>query len=349
MATIQYNGIIRKLVIGFGNVFNQIQIARYNTDGSENERFLVPIAYAGKENYVARLQGDPNLDKKVQITLPAMSFEITGMKYDASRKQNTNQKNFAYANGGLTSQYNPVPYDFDFSLFIYVRNVEDGTQIIERILPYFTPDYTMKLNLIPEMGVVKEVPIVLNNVSHETTYEGDMSTKVRSIIWELNFTAKAFLYGPYNNATSIVKTVITNILEDNSLGNAQLTVKVGSGTTNYMQNEIVYQGPSLALSSSQGRVRSWNSNTNQLILTNTSGNFLINSPIVGADSNTNRLFLSYTYNINQTPTKLDTITITPYTANANVQSFTYNVSIQEANSRVVSSNSSTILGPRPLG
>ena len=156
MANVFYNRVIRKLVVGFGNLFNNITLVRYNPDESEAERFLVPIAYAQKELYVQRLQGDPNLDKKVQLTLPRMSFEMTGFKYDASRKQNTNIKNFAQNGSSFSTQYNPVPYDFDFSLNIYVRNIEDGTQMIEHILPYFTPDYTIKLNLIPEMGIKRD-------------------------------------------------------------------------------------------------------------------------------------------------------------------------------------------------
>ena len=107
MANICYNRIIRKLVVGFGNLFNNITLVRYNPDNTEAERVIVPIAYADKENYVLRLQADYNLDKKVQITLPRFSFEMTGFRYDASRKQNTNVKNFANTGQGLKNQYNP--------------------------------------------------------------------------------------------------------------------------------------------------------------------------------------------------------------------------------------------------
>ena len=141
MSTPTYNRIIRKLTVAFGDLFNNITLVRYNQDLTEQERFLVPIAYASKEMYVMRLQGDPDLDKKVRITLPAMSYILNGITYDSSRKLNTNHRNFATtATGGIISQYNPVPYDFDFSLFLYVRNIEDGNQIIEHILPFFTPD-----------------------------------------------------------------------------------------------------------------------------------------------------------------------------------------------------------------
>ena len=163
-----YNRVIRKLVVGFGNLFDNITLYRFKPDNTESERFIVPIVYASKERYVMRLEEDLNLDKKVQTTLPRMSFEMAGLSYDSSRKQNTNIKNFAGTSGtGVLAQYNPVPYNFDFNLYIYVRNIEDGTQIIEHILPFFTPDYTIKLNLIPEMGIIKEIPVVLNNTSHD--------------------------------------------------------------------------------------------------------------------------------------------------------------------------------------
>ena len=176
MANTFYNRNIRKLVVAFGNIFNEITLVRYNPDFTEAERMLVPIIYAPKENYVKRLEEDPTLGKKVQTILPRMSFELNGFNYDASRKLNTNVKNFAQTSHGLVSQYNPVPYNFDFSLYLYVRNIEDGTQIIEHILSYFAPDYTIKLNLIPEMGITKEIPIILNSATHDIEYEGEGRT-----------------------------------------------------------------------------------------------------------------------------------------------------------------------------
>jgi len=140
-----FQSTIRAVTLGFGNLFNQIQVIRHAEDGQEAERFLVPIQYSNKEKYVARLQGDPNLDRNVQITLPAMSFEMTGVKYDASRKQVTNSQNFySDQNGHIQRQFNPVPYNISFNLYIYTRNEEDGAQILETILPYFTPDYKSK-------------------------------------------------------------------------------------------------------------------------------------------------------------------------------------------------------------
>ena len=205
-----YNHIIRKLTIGFGDLFSKITLVRYNPDLTEAERFIVPIAYAPKELYVARLEGDANLDKKVQMTLPRMSFEMNGLTYDATRKQNTNVKNFANTTAGVLAQYNPVPYNFDFNLYVYVRNIEDGTQIIEHILPFFTPDYTIKINLIPEMGIVKEIPVVLNSSSYDITYEGPRDSDTRTIIWTLNFTVKGFIFGASSSA-GLIKESIASI------------------------------------------------------------------------------------------------------------------------------------------
>ena len=244
MANPQYNRIIRKLITGFGNLFNTITLVRYNPDESEQERIIVPIAYAQKEKYVQRLEGDPNLDKKVHMTLPRMSYEMTGLKYDETRKQNTNFKNFVNTPGGVLSQYNPVPYNFDFNLYIYVRNIEDGSQIIEYILPYFTPDYTIKLNLIPEMAQVKEIPIVLNSTEHEIQYEGARDSDPRMVIWTLNFTVKGYVFGATTTSGLITKS-ITNILTNTEDGtNVKFLMNAG-GTGQYKLGEIVYQGYTL--------------------------------------------------------------------------------------------------------
>ena len=152
-----YNRVIRKIVIGFGNLFDNIKLYRFDSVNETTEQMIVPIVYATKERYVMRLQDDPELDKKVKMTLPRMSFEMAGLNYDSTRKQNTNLKTVKETADGILQQYMPVPYNFDFNLYIYVRNIEDGTQIIEHILPFFTPDYTIKLNLVPEMGIVKKI------------------------------------------------------------------------------------------------------------------------------------------------------------------------------------------------
>jgi hypothetical protein len=324
MSNTYYPRIIRKLVIGFGNLFDGITLVRYNPDLTEAERFIVPIAYATKEKYVQRLEGDPNLDKKVQMTLPRMSFEMNGMTYDSSRKQITNIKNFSNASGIVKSQYNPVPYDFDFSLYVYVRNVEDGTQIIEHILPYFTPDYTIKLNLIPEMGITKEVPVVLKSTSYEVEYEGVRDSDPRLIIWTLNFTVKGFIFGATSGPVGLIKTSITNILNNISVNDNVVLNTANTGVGTYQVGEFVYQGYSLGTAVATGKVISFNNN--KLTLTNINGNFTSNQPIVGATTNAN-----YTFNSYQVPsTDIAQIVITPNPTTANANSnYTYTTTITE--------------------
>ena len=324
----QYNQIIRKIVVGFGNLFDDITLTRINPDGSEAQHMKVPLAYAPKERYVLRLQQDPDLDKKVQITLPRMSFEMTGMTYDTARKQITNVKNFAKSQNAdtLLSQYNPVPYDFDFSLYLYVRNIEDGTQIIENILPYFTPDYTIKLNLIPEMGIVKEIPVLLKNVSHEIEYEGDREHETRTIIWTLNFSVKGFVFGPVSEP-KIIKASITNFFDSTFSDADEVELNMNTGGLGlYQEGEFVYQGYSLNNSTASARVVSWTPTTNKLILNSMTGNFIVNKPIYGAKTGAVYSFGYYTV----LPQHLVKIEVTPNPPTANAGSdYTYTTDISE--------------------
>jgi hypothetical protein len=292
MANVFYNRIIRKIVVGFGNLFNEITMVRYNPDNSEAERFIVPIAYAAKEHYVQRLEADYNLDKKVQMTLPRLSFEMTGLRYDANRKQNTNIRNYHQGTSGVVGQYNPVPYDIDFSLYLYVRNIEDGTQVVEHILPYFTPDYTMKLNMIPEMGAVKEVPVILGDVTQDITYEGDRSSEPRMIIWTFNFTVKANFYGPVSSIDTI-KHSITNIYNQITEEDvAEFSIDSTSGVGEYQIGEMVYQGYTIETATARARVVEWTKN--KLSLTEINGNFISTLPIYGYKTNANYRFTSHT-------------------------------------------------------
>ena len=290
MAAIQYNRIIRKLVVGFGNLFNDITLVRYNKDMTEAERMIVPIVYADKELYVRRLEEDYTLDKKVQMSLPRMSFEMSGLTYDSTRKQNTNVRNVSKTSTGVIAQYNPVPYNFDFNLYIYVRNIEDGTQIIEHILPYFTPDYTIKLNLVPEMGIVKEVPVILNTTSSDIVYEGNRDSETRIIVWTLNFTAKGFIYGK-TTETGLITTSITNVLNQITPEDIAIFNMTAPGVGNYQQGEMVYQGYSFGTASATARVRTWSNE--KLHLTEINGNFISSQPIYGVNTNAHYNFSSY--------------------------------------------------------
>lgn len=322
-----YHRIIRKLVIGFGNLFNNITLTRYNQDGTEDRKVKVPIIYSPKEKYVARLVGDPELNKKVQITLPRMSFDLLGMEYDTTRKQVTNQRNIVNSGNPNTklAQYNPVPYNFDFSLYIYVRNIEDGTQIIEHILPYFTPDYTIKLNLVPTMGITKQVPILLNKVDYHIEYEGDQESQARIVIWTLNFTAKAFIYGPVTEV-SIIRESIANVLQlDGLLKTDQVSLNMNPGGIGiFKEGETVYQGFSLNTATATGTVISYHNNV--LIINNINGLFRTESTVIGADSQAEYTLDSF----DQTNSKYVITTITPDPANTVPgNAFTYNTVVKE--------------------
>jgi hypothetical protein len=287
MSNATYHQIIRKLIVGFGSVFDNITMIRHDSNGNEEQRIKVPIVYAPKEKYVNRLLGDPNLDKKVQITLPRLSYDLTNMYYDSSRKQISGIKNVGYSGNGLTaySQYNPVPYNFDFELYLYVRNIEDGDQIIEHILPFFTPSYTIKLNLIPTMGVIREVPILLDSVDTNIEFEGERDSDTRVIIWTLKFTVKSYLYGAISES-SVIKQALVNIKNLTNLGSKDtISLSVSpEGTGIYKVGESVFQGYSLSMAAGKADVVSYSNNTNILQITNLVGDLKTNTYLYGASS-----------------------------------------------------------------
>jgi hypothetical protein len=212
-----YNRTIRKMVIAMGTVLNDIEVVRYTLDGvTAKEKFKVPLSYGAKEKYYTRITTDPDLIRSVNIVVPRISFEMTGMTYDSSRKMVTTITNGA-AQTGTTAykQYVPVPYDFSFSASVYVRNTEDGTQIIEQIVPFFTPDFTVTATLVPQIGLKYDIPIILNSVSNEVDYEGDFST-TRLIIWNLEFTLKGYLFPPVKGGSKVVHSANTNIRDTTS-------------------------------------------------------------------------------------------------------------------------------------
>ena len=199
-----YFSTMRKYVILFGTLFNDIHITRTSNSGSTTHLLKIPLSYAPKEKMLTRFENDPNIDRETAVLLPRMSFEMTGITYDSSRKLNTLGKIAVKDTNKnkLKYQYNPVPYNIDFTLYVYVKNAEDGTKIIEQILPFFTPDWTSSVSLIPEMEVTMDIPVILNNISMEDTYDGDFKER-RALIWTLNFTLKGYIYGPVKKGAII--------------------------------------------------------------------------------------------------------------------------------------------------
>ena len=201
-----YNKNIRNIVVLFGTVFNDISIKRLKADGTVEREFKVPIAYGPAEKFLSKLnQGST-------ITLPRMSFEITDYAYDPVRKLQTTKK-FKKVKSGSTTDlntvYNPVPYDFNITLGIMVKYSDDGTQILEQILPYFTPEFQVTMNEMSTMGIKRDIPIILNSVATEDTYEGDFLTR-RALIHTLTFTVKGHIYGRTGDQ-GIIREVDVNL------------------------------------------------------------------------------------------------------------------------------------------
>lgn len=209
-----YNRTIRKVVVAFGTLFNEIELVRYTKDGlTPKEIFKVPLTYGAKEKYLTRIMSDPTLTKSIGVHVPRISFNLDALSYDMSRKQISTLQNFApNSTTKLNTQYAPIPYNFDFSLSIYVRNTEDGTQILEQILPFFTPDFTVTIDFINEMNQKYDMPIILNSVSSDIEYEGDMMN-TRLIIWDLTFTAKGYIWPPVKTG-KLIRSANTNLFTD---------------------------------------------------------------------------------------------------------------------------------------
>ena len=214
-----YHKKIRNTVIAFGTIFNNVNIKRLDSSGNPLQNIKVPLSYSPKEKFLARLDAQQDLtgdDSKVAITLPRMSFEITGYSYDATRKLNKNQKITKVTTNAdttkLNNQYMPVPYNVNFSLNVYTANSDDGLQIIEQILPFFQPDYTVTMIEDRTMDTKRDIPFILNNVDYEDSYSGSL-TSMRRIIYTLSFTAKVYLYGPISTS-AVIKKVSADLYSD---------------------------------------------------------------------------------------------------------------------------------------
>lgn len=192
-----YNETTRKYVSAFGTLFNDIRISRKDNSGNTVQTMTVPIHYGPYQKFLAKLDQDPALNAPA-ITLPRMSFEITNISYDPARKLSSISRNSSAKVGDADSyitQFSAVPYNIDIQLNIMTKYMEDGTKIVEQILPFFTPDFTPKMDLLDDMSMAVDVPIILTDTTQEDTYDADFETR-RSLIWTLNFTMKAYFFGP---------------------------------------------------------------------------------------------------------------------------------------------------------
>ena len=217
-----YHKQIRNTVIAFGTIFNNINIKRLDSSGNPLQNIRVPLTYSPKEKFIARLDQQSDLtgsDSSVAITLPRMAFDITGYSYDPSRKLNKNQKLGVVTTNAdttkLNTQFMPVPYDVSFELNAFTATSDDGLQILEQILPYFQPDYTV--TMIQDstyMDTKRDIPFILESVDYEDSYTGSLTT-LRRIIYSLKFTAKIYLYGPISQS-AVIKKVSADLYTNTS-------------------------------------------------------------------------------------------------------------------------------------
>ena len=191
-----YNETIRKSVIAFGTLFNNINIKKFASDGRSISTVKVPIAYGPMQRFLARIEQQGNFDDNVALTLPRISFELQSYTYDSSRKASPIQK-FFFATPGdkkkVKKMFLPVPYDIGFRMSFACKLQDDALQIIEQILPFFQPSYQVTVNMLEGADEKRDIPFTLRNVSFVDEYEGDFSTR-RFIQYDLDFVCKTYFY-----------------------------------------------------------------------------------------------------------------------------------------------------------
>lgn len=236
-----YHSTIRKAVVAFGNLFNNIYIDRSDQNGNVIQTLKVPLMYAPRQKFLARIDAisDSLTRSDIQVILPRMAFEMLTIQYDPSRRVSLIQQNRGVNNTNTTvnNQYAPSPYNIQMALYAYVRNQDDGLQILEQILPYFNPDFNLTINAIPQLGIKNDLPIVLDDIQYQDDYEGDFEQR-RAIIWTLNFTLKLNFYGPINRQ-GIIKNVTVNTFSNSDLSNQISGYNVTVDPANATQGNVI--------------------------------------------------------------------------------------------------------------
>ena len=237
-----YHEAIKRAVSVFGTMFNEIDIQRDNADGSTGQNIRVPLSYGPKQKFIARLDSAGDImdanNSRVAMTLPRIAFDITGLAYDAERKLGK-LKQYKLQDSGdntvLKTQFAPVPYNINFGLYVMAKNTEDALQVVEQILPFFTPDFTVTMTTVPDTNEKRDVPIVLQDVSYDDQYEGDFQSR-RVIIWTLNFEMKTYLYGSIGKSEIIrdvrARTYITDDGQAANTAGRQSEIKQVPNPTN---------------------------------------------------------------------------------------------------------------------
>jgi hypothetical protein len=224
-----YHGITRKTIVAFGSLFSDIKIKRQNVDNTAEQTIAVPIAYAPKEKWLVRIEQDSSLENNVYTVLPRLSFEITGFSYDAQRKFNRGTFITCYTGDTMKKTFAPVPYNIEISLYALAKTSEDGLQIMEQIVPYFSPELMMTINSISDSNIKTDIPVILNSVNMSDEYDGDFQTR-RFVTYTFSFTLKAWMYGPVMNG-DIIKSVFVNTTDSTDLSSLANLEQIGSTTT----------------------------------------------------------------------------------------------------------------------
>lgn len=239
-----YYEAIRKTVIAFGTLFNNIFIKHKNQEGNLVSTLKVPFAYGPTQKFLARLEQSPDLNKPIQVTTPRMSMEIIGLSYDAQRKSST-MRGFIANNteGNPARSYLPVPYNINFELSIFTKLEDDMFQIVEQILPYFQPHYTITITVVEEIQEKRDIQFTLDNIAITDNYEGNFDQR-RALIWTLKFTAKTYMFLPVSSdavAASIINKVSIGFLAEGAKSslNSDIVLEVEPQATKNYTGTIV--------------------------------------------------------------------------------------------------------------
>jgi hypothetical protein len=226
LGTYFYHEIIRKTVVSFGTLFNQIYIRHKDESNNTISNMRVPLAYGPMQKFLARIEQQAELNKPVQITLPRMSFEMTSIQYDPTRKSSVTQTFKAVdEQNRIKKVFMPVPYNLGFELNIISKLNEDSLQIIEQILPFFQPSFNITIDLVDSIGEKRDLPVVLESISFQDDYEGDFSTR-RALIYTLQFNVKTYLFGPIADSTDgLIKKVQVDYYSTTNIKSAKREVR----------------------------------------------------------------------------------------------------------------------------
>lgn len=216
-----YHGTTKKIIIAFGNIFNSLHIERAGVDGGIVQRMKVPISYAPKDKFIAREVQQPDTSiHRVEVILPRMAFEITGIRRNEALQMNAMHEIKSNHNGQVKSSRMPVPYEMAINLYAVAKTQEDALQIMEQIVPMFNPSYTLTIKSIPELNLTDDVVFTLTDVSHEDNYDAAFE-KRRQVIWTFSFVVQMNFYGPVTLDRKVIKRTEVTVFNNAEMRDEQ--------------------------------------------------------------------------------------------------------------------------------